>query len=261
MRHYILLLAAAAACWGQSVEFIGLEESTQKAAEDKLERLPDGRIHYCAADLIKAGFAEASVVIHVSNDRKLFTVVTVVEGKRAAEIRYLPKPTRDIHAPAQWTLESAIEVLSNAQDFKDREAGAKALKDFGDRDEAWRALAAGLRDTDDRVGGSSAQSLAWLRTHAARKVDWAPAEADLSAVLHGTKLFGFMELVRTLTATGIDPRMANALLGHGGGRLLLANLNAQHDFEHQAAHALLVQLRGQDLGDGAEKWEPWLTEL
>ena len=74
-----LAAQAAALCCGQGVEFIGLEESTQKAVEEKLDRLPDGRIHYCAADLKKAGFADASVIIYVGNDRTLFTVVTLVD--------------------------------------------------------------------------------------------------------------------------------------------------------------------------------------
>ena len=90
MRTFILLLGAAATCCAQGVEFIGLEESSRQAVEDKLDRLPDGRIHYCAADLKKAGFADASVNIYVGNDRTLFTVVTVVEGKRSSEIQ-LPR--------------------------------------------------------------------------------------------------------------------------------------------------------------------------
>src|SRR5690242_21824160 len=102
MKLFTAVLIAASA-WGQGVEFIGLEETTQKWAEEHLDRLPDGRIHYCAADLKKAGYADASVVIHIGDDKKMFTVVTVVEAKRAAEVQQRALPTGDIAKPAEWT--------------------------------------------------------------------------------------------------------------------------------------------------------------
>jgi hypothetical protein len=248
MRTFILLLGAAATCAAQGVEFIGLEESNRQAVEAKLDRLPDGRIHYCAADLKKAGFADASVNIYVGNDRTLFTVVTVVEGKRSNDIQYRAMHADDLPAPAEWTYESAIATLANAKDAGTRAAAAKALQSFGDRDGAWRALAAGLRDSDPQVSFASQQSISWLRRQKARRVDWAPAEADLAAVLQGTNPFAFVELVRVLSATSIDPAMAAGLLGHGGARLLLA-------------HAMLVQLSGKDFGDRAAQWQAWIGAL
>jgi hypothetical protein len=261
MRTLIWTLMAAAAAWGQGVEFIGLEETTRNWAEDHLERLPDGRIHYCAADLKKAGYADASVVIYVGEDRKLFTVVTVVEAKRSAEVRQRLRPSRDLPRPAEWTYEAAVEVLAGSKVAADRAAAAKELRNFGDRDGAWLALGAALRDPDDRVSMGAAGSLQWMRTNAARKVDWSPVTEDLSAVLHGTNLFVFNELVRTLAATGVDPSMARVLLGNGGARLLLAYLKAQHDVERNSAHGLLVQLRGADLGMDPLQWETWLNTL
>ncbi len=261
MRTFIMLLSAAATCGAQGVEFIGLEESNRHAVEDKLDRLPDGRIHYCAADLKKAGFADASVNIYVGSDRTLFTVVTVVEGKRSSEIQYRATPAGDLAAPAEWAYESAIDALANAKDAGTRAVAAKALQSFGDRDGAWRALAVGLRDSDPQVSFASQQSLSRLRRQKARRVDWGPAQSDLAAVLHGTNAFAFVELVRTLGATSIDPAMAAGLLGHGGGRMLLAHLDARHDAEHTAAHALLVQLSGRDFGDRAAQWRAWLGAL
>jgi hypothetical protein len=101
----------------------------------------------------------------------------------------------------------------------------------------------------------------WLRMHAPRKIDWSPVAEDLKATLHGTNLFTYNELVRTLAATSVDASLARTLLGDGGGRLLLACLRAQHDSERNGAHALLVQLRGQDLGDDAQQWQTWLSTL
>ena len=259
MKRAIWLLAAAA--WGQGVEFIGLEETTQKWAEERLDRLPDGRIHYCAADLKKAGYADASVVIHIGNDRKMFTVVTVVEAKRAGEVQRRAQPSEEIAVPAQWTVEAAIEVLSRSKNTANRTSAAKALRNFADREETWRALAAALRDPEDRVAGEATSALQWIRMHAVRSVDWAPVADDLAAILHGSNLFGFNELVRTLKDTSVDPSMAKALLGNGGARILLACLAARHDDERNSAHALLVQLRGTDLGPSPEPWQAWLSTL
>jgi hypothetical protein len=261
MRTLIVFLGAAAVCRGQSVEFIGFEQSNPKVVEATLDRLPNGAIHYCAADLKKAGFADASVNIYVANDRSLFTVVAVVEGSRAADIHYREPPTEDLRAPVEWNYDNAVRLLSGAHDVEVRVAAAKALKSFSENDGAWRALAACLRDADFHVSEECRQSLSGLRREAPRKVDWAPAEADLSALLRGTNLFGFMELVQTLTATSIDPAMAAPLLRNGGARLVLAHFEARHDPEHAAAHALLAQLRGDDLGDRAALWQSWLAAL
>ena len=110
-------LLIAAAGWAQGVEFIGLEETTQKWAEGHLERLPDGRIHYCADDLKQAGYADASVVIHIGTDNTMFTVVTVVEAKRAAEVQQRPRPDGDVAKPAEWTYDTAVAVLNEASDW------------------------------------------------------------------------------------------------------------------------------------------------
>jgi hypothetical protein len=260
MRIAIWFLTAAAA-WAQGVEFIGLEETTQKWAEDHLERLSDGRIHYCAADLKKAGYAGASVITYIGNDRTMFTVVTVVEPKRAAEVRPRPRPAADVPVPGEWTFDAAVDVLGHSKVAADRTAAAKAMRNFGDREEAWRVLAAALRDPEDRVSAEASSALQWLRMHAPRKVDWSPALDDLAAVLHGTNLFTFSELVRALAATSVDPGLARPLLGNGGGRLLLAYIGARHDNERQIAHALLVQLRGADLGQSPEPWQAWLSTL
>src|SRR5690242_4414960 len=137
MRLLTATLIAASA-WAQGVEFLGLENTTQKWAEDHLDRLPDGRIHYCAADLKqRAGYADASVVVYIGDDQKLFTVVTVVESTRAAEVQQRPRPDGDIAKPAEWTYDSAVAVLAGSRVTADRAAAAKALRDFADHDGAW----------------------------------------------------------------------------------------------------------------------------
>jgi len=287
------------------VEILGLEESTPESLQAKLNRLPDGELHYCAADLKTGGFPEASVIIHVETGPKLYTVVTVVEPKRAAEVAYRPRPERQIEVPAPWAalrdvvhsgpvslyrysaipsaapasgpspgwwpalraLDSetdygkALEALGGSRDPVDRAIAAMVLLNFAGRDGAWQALAGGLRDPDTSVSGVSQAALSSLRAHAPRKVDWAPAAAELAAVLHGTNLFAFQDLLQALGATGIDPQLAAPLVGRGGGRLVLAYLRARHADERNAAHSLLVALRGADLGDQPEIWEAWISTL
>jgi hypothetical protein len=243
------------------VEFIGLENWTPAQVQEKLERLPDGEIHYCAADLKTAGMADASVVVYIDDDKKWYTVVGLVEGQRAGEIARRARPAGDLRTPAQWDYESAVAVLGGSKDKADRAAAAKAMRQFANEDGAWRALAAAMRDPDDEVSMAASGSLNWMRRNAARKVDWSAASEDLAALLHGANLFGFNEIVRALVATEIDPAMAGRLLGHGGGRLLLVYLGAQHDAERDAAHDLLTRLRGQDLGADRARWQEWLSGL
>ena len=312
-----ILLLMAAGAWGLvaqvietkkgPVEFIGLEQWTPEQVDAKLNRLPDGAIHYCAADLKTAGFADASVNIHVSNDSSLYTVVSVVEGKRRAEIQYRAQPSGAAWAPSSWdalkklqpnqllggqiygygrTLvtgaiakkpepwwddlrarnteadyQGALAVLRDAIEPTERSAAALVLMNFADRDDAWQALAGGLRDPSDLVTSVCSAALDSVRDNKARIVDWKPAATDLAAVLRGTNLFAFQGLVRTLAATGIDSNLAALLLRNGGGRMLLAYLGARHDAERKAAHALLVQLRGGDLGELPEAWANWLATL
>ena len=244
------------------VEIIGLEQTTTQQLQSMLERKPDGDLHYCAADLKKGGYAEASVVIHIGEDQRLYTVVTVVERQHATEISRRDRPQSAVAVPKEWTIETAVQVLRDSKESADRAAAAHALEHFADRDAAWQALAAGLRDPDDSVAGACQQSLNSMRRHAsARVVDWSPTTADLALLLRGSNLFGFHELLQTLTATGVPLALAPALLGHGGGRMLLAWLRAHHPDERNAAHAFLVQLRGADLGEAVEPWEAWIASL
>src|SRR5579872_4777691 len=102
------------------VEFVGLEDWTPARVQEKMGRLPDGEIHYCAADLMNAGMAAASVAIYIGEDRKWYTVVGVVEGKHAGEIAQRARPEGDVRAPEKWDYPSAVAVLGGAKAKADR---------------------------------------------------------------------------------------------------------------------------------------------
>ena len=189
------------------------------------------------------------------------TAHTLAASTHAGEIARRPEPAVEVRAPEKWDYESAVAVLAGSNDQTGRAAAAKAMRQFANEDGAWRALAAAMLDLDASVSMAASGSLNWMRRNAARKVDWAPAADDLAALLRGTNLFVFNELVRTVASTGIDPAMAPRLLGQGGGRLLLLYLSAQHDAERDEARSLLTRLRGEDLGADRARWEEWLAGL
>lgn len=84
-----------------AVEFFGLEKWTPDEIQKKLGYKSPDQMHYCAADLQKLGFADASVVGMSANGRRL-TFVTVIEPQRKAEVVYRDRPTRHIPLPENW---------------------------------------------------------------------------------------------------------------------------------------------------------------
>jgi hypothetical protein len=237
------------------VEFIGLEAWTPKAMEAKLGYSSDEQLHYCAADLKKAGFPGASVVIHVGDGKSLYTVVTVVEPQRAGEVVYRTPQAREMELPSSWAplreavgsghllsgaifryadpgkakapewfaalrerrtdadYQKAVELLTGAKDAVYRRVAALVLLNFGDRDGAWRALAGGLRDSDESVSGVCEQALGALRRQAPRKVDWAPAIGDLVPVLRGTNLYWVPRIAADSGGHGSRPGSRGAASG------------------------------------------------
>jgi hypothetical protein len=77
-------------------------------------RLPSpDKLHYCAIDLKKLGFPEASVVGYSDHGHRN-TIVTVVEPERAAEIRYKPQPSAHISPPTEW---NDLSKIAEGPDF------------------------------------------------------------------------------------------------------------------------------------------------
>lgn len=158
-------------------------------------------------------------------------------------------------------LKRAQQILGQSDDSEARAVAAIVLMNFVSEDAAWRSLVSGLRDPNGLVQATCWQALNSLATYHPRKVDWAPAISDLVALLHGTDLFAFQFVLKTLTETKIDTALAGALLGHGGARLVVAYLGANHDEQRDLAHSFLVVVAGRDLGSDPTSWERWLALL
>jgi hypothetical protein len=166
-----------------------------------------------------------------------------------------------IHLRKKSDFDSAQRILAQSDDRSARAVAAILLMNFSSDDVAWRGLVSGLRDPDNLVSATCLQALNSLSTYLPRKVDWGPSVPDLVRLLHGTDLFAFQFVLKALTVTQIDPKVAAPLLAHGGGRLVIAYLRAQHDEQRDLAHGFLVALAGRDLGSSPEKWESWIANL
>ena len=132
MKHLILVLLFLVITCSQAVaqivetskgkvEFIGLEKWTMSMIREKLGYQSTDNFHFCAADLkSKLGFADASVTLDSENG-KMYTIITVVEPERAAQINYKPKPTGSVATPDSWSsLTKLVEergVLNEILDY------------------------------------------------------------------------------------------------------------------------------------------------
>lgn len=155
----------------------------------------------------------------------------------------------------------AQEILEQSDDPEARAVSAIVLMNFASEDAAWQSLVSGLRDPNDLVSATCMQALNSLATYHSRKVDWASAVPDLIDLLHGTDLFAFPFVLKTLTVTKVDSALSRSLLGNGGARLALAYLGAKHEQEHDIAHRFLTAMAGRDLGDRPASWAKWVSGL
>jgi len=168
--------------------------------------------------------------------------------------RFLAGQRRSAH------LETAIRVLRTDSNVYDRIAAAAILANFTDQDRALHALVGALLESDGPVKGIASIVLESFSQERPRPVDWRPVAAELHAILNGTDLFALSATMRLLVATGVHSDLAPSLL-RGGGEMVLSFLTAQHPDPRLSAHALLVALRGTDLGFDINPWREWIRSL
>lgn len=160
------------------------------------------------------------------------------------------------HASSEdWAL--ARSTILTDSSYANRAVAALVLSNFPDRDSTFYLLTEGLRAPDH--GAAAAEMvLSALVRGAGRAIDWAPAREALEAVVGGTNLFAYNDLLHALVDTEIDP-----LLGRELARLnpvlLLDHLGARNPMSPRAAHRFLVHVSGHDLGRDTAAWEEWLT--
>lgn len=139
-----------------------------------------------------------------------------------------------------------------------RTMAAALLVNFPDSDKAWWALMDAQRDPQLKVNGMARTVLFYLfKREWLRDVDWQPVATSIRHILNGTNLFTLYATMDILVQTHVSSELAGILLKDGGD-LVLAYLNAEHGRHKKLAHALLVQLSGEDHGYDAAQWARWI---
>ncbi len=156
---------------------------------------------------------------------------------------------------------AAMQVLAADPNMYDRVAATLILANFAQRDDTWWSLVEALRESDGPVKGVAATVLVGLSRSAPRAVNWSAKATTLHALLDGTSLFVLDDLVQVLTHTGVSPTDASALIGNGGGEMLLEYLGSGNGMLASNSRALLTALRGGDLGPSIEPWRAWMATL
>jgi hypothetical protein len=152
----------------------------------------------------------------------------------------------------------ARKILTDDASWVSRAIAATVLLNFGEDETAWHDLVAATIDPHGQVSGAAASVLRNLaRMERGRAVRWDAAREPIAAVLDGTNPFAFQEVVRALTATGIEPALGKQLIREAPD-LLLAHVDAEHQSTRESAIDLLKAVSGEDFGADREAWSKWL---
>jgi len=149
----------------------------------------------------------------------------------------------------------ATRALDSSSVYANRMAAALVLSNFPEHDSTWYSLVRALRDPHETVRFAAAAAISRMPR---RPVDWAPATADLRAILGGTNLTQTEPIMRLLTETRIDPGLARPLL-RGNDLWVQRLLASEAPTAAQTVTAFLVAMNGgSDLG-GLPAWRAWLV--
>lgn len=221
------------------------------------DSLPDRR----AWTPIRVAFEQHNQAFQTAIQRPVFLLEDGALG-RLDSVMYVVRPMRALvreqRGPA--ARRTAMVTLNRDGNMKNRVSAIVVLSQFATSDSTWRALVDALRDPDGPVSATATQVLGLLSHAVPRPVDWTPAVPALRALLDGTNLFAHNQVMETLAATRVSPALAPRLL-RAGGAIVLAKLSALDPRARSAAHSLLTQLAGRDLGDDPAAWRLWVAAL
>lgn len=156
---------------------------------------------------------------------------------------------------------AAVATIDTSTSEPDRAVAALVLSNFSERAAAWHSLLKAAIGSEQGLDAYIAQhALVALSERAPGVVDWAPMSATIRDVLDGTGLAALAPLARALTATGATTAHAASYLANGG-EMLTAYVESDNPDIRDAAHGLLVKLRGEDLGFEPGPWREWIRTL
>ncbi len=145
----------------------------------------------------------------------------------------------------------AIRTLQHDGNEVNRAVAVAILVNFSRSDAAWRALVGALRDPSEVVNGFAGGALKGLYRSAPRKVDWSVSVDDLRAILAGTNLFAFAEVLELLTVTEVPPALGRRLLADNAG-LVAGMALAEHPKTREIALRFLRQVSGRELATAVD---------
>jgi hypothetical protein len=154
---------------------------------------------------------------------------------------------------------SAARVLESHPNLYARLLAAAVLRNAPADERLLYALVRAMRDDAGIVSVVAASAIARMAPEI-HGVDWTPVVEDVHALLDGSNLFVLDALMGALVALGVGRRWAVPFLA-GGGHAVLARMAAEDRRMWIPAHALLVALRGADLGRDPAAWVRWAESL
>jgi hypothetical protein len=163
--------------------------------------------------------------------------------------------------PTQHRMADAVSTLKTSRNYRDRQTAAILLAHSPDVQATWSLLLDAMRESDGPVKAAAVRTLASVATRSRRAPNWGPLAPSINAILDGTSLMlmaGFIDIL--LSRPELGPAMATPFL-RGGGEMLVNYAASDHPIYGHRAHALLVKLRGSDLGRNPEPWRKWIASL
>ncbi len=127
---------------------------------------------------------------------------------------------------------------------------------------AWRGLIAAvraLRGPSDMAGAMAHMVLAGMARQDGHRVR-APAEDDLRALLGGTNLFAWLDVLAALAATGLEPELARRLIP-ASRDLVVGNLRSKNPTRRWRVQSFLAGVTGAEPGEDPEAWVRWVEAL
>jgi hypothetical protein len=166
---------------------------------------------------------------------------------------------RGKNAPSDY--DAAVETIESSTSAPDRAVAVLILANFPQRDGAWRSiLKAAIGREQGRDAFAAQHALVAMSEDVSRPIDWSPLTPTIHHVLDGTALGALAPLARALVATGASTAQAPGYLANGG-EMLTAYVESDNPDVRDAAHDLLVKLRGEDLGFEPGPWREWIKTL
>ena len=150
----------------------------------------------------------------------------------------------------------ALGALDSSGVYGNRIAAALVLSNFPEHDSTWYALARAVRDPHEAVRLAATTAIGRMPL---RRIDWAPAAADLRALLGGANLWAMDDVLTLLVKTEVSPTLVRSLL-RSNDQWILRLLTSEAPGTSVRAKALLVALHGgTDLGSTPGPWRAWIA--